>query len=83
MLKADVAGITGRGFWLQLDGRKVFLAFRDFPWFREATAEQITHVTRPQPHHLHWPDLDVDLAVESIDHPDRYPLISKTSPRKT
>ena len=82
MLKAEVADITDRGFWLQLDGRKLFLAYKDFPWFREATAEQITHVTRPQPHHLHWPDLDVDLALESIDHPDRNPLISKIPSRR-
>jgi hypothetical protein len=24
--------------------------------------------------HLRWPDLDVDLALESIEHPERYPL---------
>ena len=26
---------------------------------------------------LYWPDLDVDLAVESIEHPERFPLVSK------
>jgi len=24
--------------------------------------------------HLHWPALDVDLCVESLDRPDAYPL---------
>jgi hypothetical protein len=28
---------------------------------------------RPQPQHLYWPDLDVDLSVDSIEHPERYP----------
>jgi hypothetical protein len=28
--------------------------------------------------HLHWPDLDIDLAVESIEHPERFPLIAKS-----
>src|SRR5215475_2321541 len=28
-------------------------------------------------HHLYWPDLDVDLAVESIEHSERFPLVSK------
>jgi hypothetical protein len=25
---------------------------------------------------LHWPDLDVDLHVDSIEHPERYPLVA-------
>ena len=28
-------------------------------------------------HHLYWPGLDVDVAVESIRHPEKFPLISK------
>ena len=28
------------------------------------------------------PDLDVDLAVESIEHPEKYPLVSKAQPIK-
>jgi hypothetical protein len=32
---------------------------------------------------LYWPALDVDLAVESLDHPERYPLMSavRSTPR--
>jgi hypothetical protein len=36
----------------------------------------------PSAHHLHWPDLDIDLAVESLRHPERYPLISQAQPSK-
>jgi len=38
------------------------------------------NVELPHPHHLYWPDLDVDLAVESIEHPERFPLLSKSWP---
>jgi hypothetical protein len=31
----------------------------------------------PSPHHLRWPDLDVDLAVESIRDPEKFPLVSR------
>jgi hypothetical protein len=34
-------------------------------------------VERPSPHHLYWPQLDVDLALDSIEAPDRYPLVSR------
>jgi hypothetical protein len=49
-------------------------ALQGFPWFREATIREITNVQLPSPHHLYWPDLDIDLAVESIEHPEKYPL---------
>jgi hypothetical protein len=70
----EVTNISRHGFWLFLDDREVFLPFDEFPWFRNATIGSILKVERPFGHHLYWPDLDVDLAVESIEHPERYPL---------
>jgi hypothetical protein len=72
-----VTNISGHGFWLLLGEREVFLSFKDFPWFRNASIGEISNVQRPHPHHLYWPDLDIDLAVDSIEHPERYPLVSK------
>ena len=72
----EVTNISQHGFWLLLDDRELFLPFKEFPWFKRATVEAIVRVERPAPGHLHWPDLDVDLAVESIEHPERYPLTS-------
>lgn len=73
----EVGNVTRQGFWLLLDDRELFLPFADFPWFREASIEGITTVERPSSRHLYWPLLDIDLAVESIEHPERYPLISR------
>ena len=72
----EVTDISVNGFWLLLADREVFLPFKFFPWFRSATVAQLVNKKRPSPHHLYWPDLDVDLATESIDHPERYPLVS-------
>jgi hypothetical protein len=41
--------------------------------------EQLFHVERPLPHHLYWPELDIDLHVDSIRHPEKFPLISQTT----
>lgn len=73
----EVTNISNHGFWLLLDGRELFLSFEDFPWFKQATVDAILELDRPAPGHLRWPDLDVDLAVDSIEHPERYPLKSK------
>ncbi len=38
----------------------------------------LMNVDRPQAHHLYWPDLDVDLAVDSILHPEQFPPVSRS-----
>ena len=76
---AEVTNISRHGIWVLLDGRELFLPFDEFPWFRSAPVEAILRVERPQPDHLYWPALDVDLSVESIEHPERFPLSSRTA----
>lgn len=70
----EVARILPHGFWLVIDSREVFLLFEDFPWFLDAPVRALLNVERPQPQHLRWPDLDVDLTIDSITRPWRYPL---------
>ena len=74
----EVTNISRHGFWVLLAGRELFLPFEEFPWFRSAPVEAILRVERPQPNHLYWPDLDVDLSVDSIEHPERFPLSSRS-----
>lgn len=72
-----VTHISEHGFRLLLEGEELLLPFDQFPWFKSVTVEQISNVERPSPEHLYWPNLDVDLAVESIRHPEAFPLISR------
>ena len=72
-----VTHIAEHGFRLLLEGEELLLPFEHFPWFKSATVQQISNVERPSPEHLYWPNLDVDLAVESIRHPEAFPLISR------
>lgn len=74
----EVTNVSTHGFWLFIGQRELFVSFRDFPWFKDASVGAIARVELPSPHHLYWPDLDVDLAVESIEHPEKYPLVSQT-----
>ena len=80
-LVVEVENVSANGFWLFLDEQEKFVSFREFPWFREATIAQLLNVRRPHKNHLHWPDLDVDVALDSIGHPERYPLISRARPK--
>ena len=76
----EVTNVSNHGFWLLLGGRELFLPFELFPWFKEAQVGHIMNVELPGPDHLYWPDLDVDLSVESIEHPERFPLMSPVLP---
>lgn len=72
----EVTNISQHGLWLLLGDEELFLPFGQFPWFRDAAVGKILHVELPSSNHLYWPELDVDLAVESIRHPERFPLVS-------
>ena len=78
----EVGNVSPHGFWLLIGDRERFVSFKEFPWFRDATIAALTNVELPAPHHLYWPDLDIDLDVDSLDHPDRCPLVSRASPDK-
>lgn len=73
----EVTNVSSHGFWLLIGEMERFVPFKEFPWFKDARIGELTNVELPSPHHLYWPDLDVDLAVESIDHPERFPLVSR------
>ena len=75
--EAEVLNVSPHGFWLLVAVEELFVPFDQFPWFRDASIAQISKVELPSPSHLYWPELDVDLAVESIRHPEQFPLVSR------
>jgi len=72
--EVEVTNISSHGFWLWLADRELFVPFAEFPWFADAPVAKITHVEWLNEDHLYWPDLDVDLSVRSIEHPEEFPL---------
>ena len=74
--QVEVTNISPHGFWLLLDDRELFVPFKDFAWFQQASVKDISAVEWPAPDHLYWPTLDIDLSVRSIEHPEEFPLKS-------
>jgi hypothetical protein len=79
----EVTNISRHGLWLLVDDEELFLPFDEFPWFKDASLQAILNVERQGPDHLHWPALDVDLALESIRHPEKYPLVSEAKTQQS
>lgn len=73
----EVTHVSKHGFWLLLGGEELLVPFAEFPWFKSATIEQLSAVEWPSESHLYWPQIDVDLSVESIRDPAAFPLVSK------
>ena len=78
-LEVEVTNVSKHGVWLLLEAEELFMPFSEFPWFKDAAIGKLLNVERPSPEHLYWPELDIDLAVDSIRHPERFPLVSRTS----
>ena len=75
ILTVEVTNISQHGFWILLHDSEFFLSFDNYPWFKNARISEITNMKLIHAHHLHWPDLDVDLSLEILKSPDKYPLL--------
>ena len=76
-MQAEVTNISMDGFWLLVNDKEYFLSFDQFPWFEERSVREISNVQLFGKDHLYWEDLDVDLTLDMIEHPERYPLQAK------
>lgn len=76
-ISANVENITPFGVWLFVNGREYFLSYQDYPYFKDQTIKAIQNVELLHGCHLYWPDLDVDLEIDNLENPEKYPLKSK------
>ena len=74
---ADVLMINDRGIMLSVQGEDYFLSYNRVPWMRDATINEVLDVRMSGNNAIEWPKLQVDLEVESLRHPERYPLLIK------
>ena len=73
-LKAEIQNISHQGIWIFVNKQELFMPFTQFPWFLKATIEQIYNLEIFHQNHLYWPELDIDIDIESIKHPNAYPI---------
>jgi hypothetical protein len=71
--QVKIQEISKHGIWIYVKGG-YFLLYKDYPWFKEAKISEVYNVQLLHGMHLHWPDLDVDLELEALQYPEKYPL---------
>jgi hypothetical protein len=74
---AEVTHISSHGIWIFSQGEELFMSYQDFPWFKEQPLKSILFVQESANGHLYWPEIDVDLTLEIIRNPERFPLQAK------
>ncbi len=70
----EITNISSHGVWLLANNKELFMSYEDFPWFKNQPVEAILNVEELSPGHFYWPEIDVDLTDEIIEHPERFPL---------
>lgn len=78
-LAVEVTNISAHGVWLLSHGKELFMSYEEFPWFKDQAVKSIIKVEEQSPGHFYWPDIDVDLTGEMIEHPERFPLKAKST----
>lgn len=76
-ISAEVSHISTHGLWVLVNDSEYMLSFSEYPWFSEAKLSEIQNVQVLHGSHLRWPMLDVDIELDSLETPERYPLIYK------
>jgi len=74
ILEVEVSHINAHGLWLSVNDTEYFLPYDEYPWFRDAKVKEILNVVLLRGHHLNWPELDVDLEIDTLENPQNYPL---------
>ena len=79
--EVEVTNISKHGLWLCTRDSELFISFKEFPQFLDASVSKILNVEQPNPNSLYWPDLDIDLAVRV--HQMLSTLVTNIAPNNT
>jgi len=76
-ISVSVENVTSFGIWMLVKDKEYFLDYDNYPYFKNKSINSIKNVELLHSFHIYWPELDVDLDVDSLENPEKYPLKSK------
>ena len=74
-MNAEVTNISPFGIWILVNGEEFFMSYKEYPVFENAPIKAVAILEVDSFGNLHWPELDVDIEVDSLRNPGGYPLI--------
>lgn len=73
----SVENINNSGIWMFIKVKEYFLTYQDYPYFKNKNISDIKNVKLLHQTHLYWPELDIDLEIDNLENPEKYPLKTK------
>ena len=73
-LTSEITNITKDGLWLLTLGDEYFVSFQDYPVLEHATIKQLNSFFEISPGQFHWADLDCDIELDALKHPEHFQL---------
>jgi hypothetical protein len=77
-----VRSVMPDGILITVFGNDYYLSYDRMPWFRQAKVSDIFNVEMCGDDGIRWGALDVDLEIDSLKYPERYPLVMKRTPEE-
>lgn len=79
----SVRSVMPDGIFISVLGNDYYLSYDRLPWFGNAKVSDIFNVEMCCGNEgIRWEALDVDLEIESLKHPEKYPLVMKRYPEE-
>jgi len=75
----SVRSVMPDGIFISVYGNDYFLSYNRLPWFQNAKLSDVFNVSMMGDDAIRWEALDIDLEIESLMYPERYPLVMKRS----
>ena len=74
-MEAEVTNISPFGIWILVNGEEFFMSYKEYPFFENAPIKAVAILEVDSFGNLHWPELDVDIEIDSLRNSEDYPLI--------
>lgn len=71
----EVENISAEGMWISVKEKEYYLSNEEYSWLRDAKVSQICNVKLVQNKRLHWPDLNIDVEIKSLERFKLNPVI--------
>jgi hypothetical protein len=65
------------GILISVYEKDYYVSFDRLPWFRDAKISDVINVSMLGEDAIRWDALDIDLEIDSLKFPERYPYVMK------
>jgi hypothetical protein len=77
LANSEVTNISSFGFWVMIENREYFIAFKDYPEFKKIPVQDVFDFKMLSPEQLCWEKYDIDIELSALENPSLFPLIYK------